>query len=273
MTNLSLLQNCNQQDIKLDPFPHIIIENALPDKIAKSLTKTFPINIFNLESNNRRLNCSSFQVQQTKQINNLWKEFIRYHSSESFYAELIELFKPAFLKDDYIRYKKKCVGIRGRDSKDENKILLDAQISINTPVNFSTAVRSAHTDNTNKLFSGLFYLRMPDDSSVGGNLRLLKWRDAYSHYDKLKLYKEGLEDKHFSVFKEVNYANNVAVIFLNSLDAIHLVTPRHKTNYPRCFVNLVGELTHDVFQNQTVNQKVMHKLQNIYFSTFKRKKG
>ena len=57
---------------------------------------------------------------------------------------------------------------------------MDAQISINTPVEKLSSVRKAHLDNTNKFFSGLFYLRLPNDDSRGGNLQLCKWREEYT---------------------------------------------------------------------------------------------
>ena len=46
--NLSLLQNFKEDNFSLDPFPHIVIENALPEKLYKELADTYPINKFKI---------------------------------------------------------------------------------------------------------------------------------------------------------------------------------------------------------------------------------
>ena len=44
--NLSLLQNFKENNFFLDPFPHIVIENALPEKLYNELNDTYPTNKF-----------------------------------------------------------------------------------------------------------------------------------------------------------------------------------------------------------------------------------
>lgn len=61
--------------------------------------------------------------------------------------------------------------------------------------------------------------------------------------------------KHFHTNKKLKYANNIAIIFLNSINALHAVTPREPTIHSRCFVNLVGELKDDIFENKTFLKK------------------
>ena len=56
--------------------------------------------------------------------------------------------------------------------------------SINTPVLEASSVRSAHLDNLNKLFTGLFYMKQDDDKSTGGDLELYSWNKNISNVKK-----------------------------------------------------------------------------------------
>ena len=260
MNQISLLNNADKVSLSLIPFPHIIIKDALSKSLANQLTSEFPMESFDTSMNNTRVDISASKVKNANDISSLWKEFINYHSSKEFFQEVIQVFKPCLSENEYESYLKFSSGIRGIDSHKEKQVLLDAQISINTPVIKTTSVRKAHVDNTNKLFSGLYYLRSPDDNSKGGDLELLNWNKSYTDRQKIKFYREGVSSKHFSTFKKIKYENNVAILFLNSIDALHLVTPRNPTTHARCFVNLVGELDHDIFMKHGYLKKNLYML-------------
>ncbi len=255
---ISILSNADPSMVKMDPFPHIILIDALPLEFATNLTNSFPKHLFDLTSNNQRLDISAINVVNSPDISQDWKQFIAYHSSKEFFKEVLSLFEHSLLANKNINLatlNNLNTGIRFQDTFDEKDCLLDAQISINTPVTKKSSVRKAHTDNNNKIFSGLFYLRQDDDKSSGGDLQICNWNDSYSYKKKLLTYKESLSPGHYTVFDEIPYANNVAVLFLNSLDALHCVTPRDLTGHTRTFVNLVGELPYDIFEKHTKTQK------------------
>jgi len=270
---ISILSKANPSMVKMDPFPHIVLVDALPSEFAMSLTKSFPKDLFDLTPNNQRVDISASHAINSPHIPQEWKQFIAYHSSKEFFQEVLALFEHCLLSNKKInlaRLKNLNTGIRFQDTFDNKDCLLDAQISINTPVIKKTSVRKAHTDNTNKLFSGLFYLRQDIDSSSGGNLQLCKWNRGYSNRKKLQTYKESLLPRHYEVFDEIPYANNVAVLFLNSLDALHCVTPREITEHTRTFMNLIGELPYDIFEKHTKTQKRLSNLRKNYVQKFKK---
>ena len=61
----------------IDPFPHIVIENALPEKLYNELNDTYPTNKFNeIIKNNVVGELSGEKVQKDNEITNLWKNFI-----------------------------------------------------------------------------------------------------------------------------------------------------------------------------------------------------
>lgn len=248
MSTFSILSKANSSLVSDYPFPHIIVRNAIPDYLAQSLTSNFPTDLFDHNKNNTRFDYSALEVSQDRNLTSHWKEFIDYHSSESFFIEVLEVFKNHISKDDYKKYRNMKSIKRGSEIHEDDKMYLDAQISINSPVTKTSSVRKIHVDNSNKLFSGLFYLRLPEDDSIGGNLKLYEWKESYSLRNKLKIYQEGLNPKFCNLVKEVEYENNIGIIFLNSINSLHGVSERQKTNHPRCFVNLVGETKKDIFR-------------------------
>ena len=58
----------------------------------------------------------------------------------------------------------------------------------NTPVKSSHVVTGPHLDHFDKINFGLYYLRLDDDKSEGGDLVIYKWKDGYSNLKKKKLY-------------------------------------------------------------------------------------
>mgnify|MGYP001372752614 CR=1 FL=1 len=256
----SILSNAKSSMVVLKPFPHIIIQDAIPQNFADQLTTKFPKNLYDLSYDNKRIDINSYKAIHSNHISPEWRDFVAYHSSKDFFAEFIDIFNVA-LQDyrdvDFDDLKNLQVGRREEHSFSSKDFLLDAQISLNTPALTKNSVRQAHVDNENKLFSGLFYLRQPDDHSTGGNLQLCSWPINYSEKQKLKNYREGVHAKHYEIFKEVEYQNNIAILFLNSLDALHCVTPRDPTSNIRTFMNLVCETPHNIFTKYTYTEKIL----------------
>ena len=73
----SLLQNFKNENFKKEPFPHIIIENALPNKLCNELLDNYPIKEFQQMSkfniSNERLDLF-FKESKKKNSKNVWDE-------------------------------------------------------------------------------------------------------------------------------------------------------------------------------------------------------
>jgi hypothetical protein len=252
--NFSILQKVTEARVYNYPFPHIIIHDALPADLASLLTNTFPMTHLVDGLNNSRVDISASASAQTK-YGTEWRQFIEFHTSQNFFHEIINAFGELLLKQNPNHFHsldelyKLKVGTRNIAYPNKIDISLDAQISINTPVQSASSVRKIHIDNANKLFSGMLYLRQPLDQSIGGNLNLCSWKEKYTLKDKLKFYRENLDESFVEIIKTVEYKNNVCILFLNSIDALHSVTPREVTHHPRTFINFVGELPYDIFSH------------------------
>jgi len=247
---LSLLSRFTPDKLHLDPYPHIIIEDALNKTIADELLNQFPnSSVVNSDESmdNSRWSFSACDAQRDLRVSDIWKKMIDYHTSKEFWDAIRDAFGPNL--ESHIRTSRNQaallddsrVGIRGDHNFDSSDILLEAQISGNTPVTKPTAVRGTHLDEGNKIFSGLYYLRSHKDDSVGGDFQILRWKKWVPSRLKAQMYFEGMMDC-VELVKRVPYRHNTLVLLLDSIDALHSVSVRSPTNYSRLFLNLDGVL-------------------------------
>ncbi len=279
-TSLSVLQNAKNADVNFRPFPHIVIKNALPASLCDELIKSYPsLEALEIEKHksNMRWSYPAAKTIDNKLIADVWKKFITYHTSSEFFKEVVELFYKSIINlypskfSDYEEIKSLNTGIRYLDDFTKSDILLDAQISGNTPVVNPSSVRTTHIDENDKLFSGLYYLRSDNDSSEGGNLTInqLKW--SYFGNRKWRCY-DGVyvKDKYTKVVKTIKYEKNVLVLFINSLESLHGVTIRQPTSHSRIFLNLVGVVDTPLFNVPSPSKPLTKKMKANFIKRYRK---
>src|SRR6185312_690630 len=95
--NCVLARACRSR-IGDDPFPHLVIHEALEPRYYRRLAAEFPSAAIIL---NGRMPASNSNVRYTAnetlddvRISPLWREFARYHASQEFFDRVRELFQP-----------------------------------------------------------------------------------------------------------------------------------------------------------------------------------
>lgn len=249
----TLLANVKRGQVQTEPFPHVVVADALPDDVCLRLISEYPslkALTNDAESiNNQRFSLSASQALSGAHISSLWREFVRLHTSELFFGQVINLFGDDIrliypsLEQSIGALDELNTGMRHLDSFSEADILLDAQICVNTRViEAPSAVRRIHVDSPQKLFAGLYYLRHPDDTSTGGDLEICRFVGKPSG-----LRGAEIDDRSVEVVKTIKYQRNVLVMFINNIRALHGVTVRSVTPFPRYLFNLVGEVKNPLF--------------------------
>jgi len=138
--------------------------------------------------------------------------------------------------------RKMRLGIRERDREEDCDFFLDAQISGNTAVRDASSVKTIHLDSEHKLFSGLLYLRSPEDDSIGGDLDVLRFRsDLTAAQWRRRFDGMFIDDSLVERVTRIPYSRNTLVMFVNGPNSLHGVTVRQPTQHLRLFMNLVGE--------------------------------
>lgn len=245
----SLLAGRNKAEVRTTPFPHIVVENALEEPLHAALSASFP----GFERmgwacppermpNNKRYAMLAEAALAAPDMPDCWKSFVTRHTGRGFLAEVAALFAghwPAPL----LAAVGGCLtapssGLLSLSDPGPWFIHQDARLEINTPVRgVPSSSRGPHLDTPNRLFSGLYYLRAPDDDSVGGDLVLYRWRQgAERGVEAYEVSEEEVEP-----VLTIPYRANSFVIFPQSIDALHGVSPRHPTPHLRRYVFITAE--------------------------------
>jgi hypothetical protein len=209
-----LLDNASR--VFKEPFPHVVIENALKRDFYDELVRTQPspeeIIRGQPYGSNERID---LPTEFTRELDPLWREFCGFHVSKAFLEKVYEVF------DGFIP-PVESVGMR-------------CQPGLNTPSEDLSKVRGPHLDNPLELYAGLFYM-----DADGANLEMYKWKER-KFYGKLEVPEECVER-----VKTVICRPNTYVMFLNTDKSLHGVTPRKSANFRR-LVNIVGDADRPLF--------------------------
>lgn len=226
-----------QPKLLIDPYPHIVIENALPEDIYNQLEKEWPTQqLLSTEpfDNGICYRLKSDQMLKPNVVSDSWRKFAEYHTSAKFYDEVKNIFgdfMPNIAEAD------KTISPRGWD-KGGDKIGSDCQTVMHKPVDFSS--RTPHIDNPREIYAGLLYMPHEDDTSTGGDFQL--HRQASTITEVNKNGGRAVGDKAGDIVKTVPYKRNTFVMFCNnSTNTIHSVSARKNAVRHRRSVNIIAE--------------------------------
>ena len=248
--SFTLLDKVSRADFITEPFPHVIIRNALDEDVYSRLERSFPeaellsnhAHLLNDRDHTRRLLYNYFPSFPT--LSPIWSEFAENHLTPAFFNavtsfflhDYIELFYPGLIsrlsKFPVFKRNKECL-------QGDAKCMTDFQIVGNLPVSDAHSSRSPHLDNPRQLYAILFYMRDSSDSSVCG-LNLYRSDPSalsFVHGKQREI------DPHFLAHSNVlPYERNTAILFLNNSSSFHSVQPIYFQSLMRRSVNIIGEL-------------------------------
>ncbi|WP_263168284.1 hypothetical protein [Streptomyces sp. SCSIO ZS0520] len=262
---VSLLAHVTKDDIRRDPFPHVVVRNALPQELYEALSKSMPTGEYIAErigkpiTSNERYNYMSEPILADPTVAQVWKDFVTYHASPAFLEEFLDLFQEDLLAnlpeaEEKIGtpLRELRVGRRNRDGFETHDILMDCTAVINSAVTGRpSAYRGPHVDKPYKLFGGLFYMRLPEDDTEGGDLVLYKYRPgAHKFHTSASEYGDNrfdIDPQYVEEVMTIPYEANTLVLYPINRLALHGVSVRALTQHQRRFVALVGDLQHHLF--------------------------
>jgi hypothetical protein len=238
--------------IELEPFPHLVVENVLPEADYRALEESFPSVEYVARGeevvNNRTYLANSDRVLSDPDTPPAWQSFFAAHTQRALFESAMSLWQEEIERrhpDLEANFGKKLgefeVARRsGKGDSPANRradIMLDCQFGVNSPVTVESSTRGAHVDSGAKLFSSLLYFRAKDDESTGGEYELLRLRRGPYPRSKMK----NIPSKYIESVKRIPYRRNTLLAWLNTPESIHGVTPRSVTSIPRRYVAISGE--------------------------------
>jgi len=276
---MTMLRSVDRKDVISEPFPYVVIKDALDEGLCERLRRGFPdISIVSEGASyvsNERFSYPASKSLKNARIDEEWKRVVLEHVGQEFLDDVVRVFGREILRvhPEFERIvgpmDRLRAGVRNRDNFDRADVLLDAQICVNTPVNGNPdSVRVAHIDAPDKLFAGLLYLRDPDDHSVGGDLEIYR----YLREDHEFFQGQHVESKYIERVAKVPYQNNALVFFINSERSLHGVSVREKTDSVRKFLNVVGEVKSplfDIHARQEGRLKRFLRRRNLFYKTIR----
>lgn len=241
----SVLQRSRPTHVETVPYSHFVADDPLPVDLYQRLSDTFPLVERFIAGLSRVTSNQAVRIPASSVVDNPrfapeWREFFRYHTSQAFWDEIVQVFGPAIDRTYPDLGRRAGMPIRQwrakrRGSPGDAEVELDALFVINTPVERMSSVRPAHVDNEDKIFAGNFYMRPENDPTPGGDLALYSFKPGHKgfggHYAPMAAIVEE---------KVIGYRANRFVALVNSPDSIHGVTPRPPTEWPRRYVNIVA---------------------------------
>jgi len=250
---LSVLGRADPAARRLSPYPHMFIENALPQPLYDELAAAFPSVDYvageEAAENNRVCLRGGSAIVDDPEVAPIWREFFAYHLSPAFFAEFCALWGDVVgdvhpgLEANFGRpLEAFTIGQRvsGKTKREANlgaDLVLDCLFGVNTPVREPTPARGPHVDSPYKLFSCLLYLRDEADDSSGGEHQMYRVRRRMyprSSYKKIP-------ERYVEPAGSHPYRANTLMFWLNTSSAIHGVAPRSVTGRPRRYVAVTGE--------------------------------
>jgi len=278
----SLLQK--KPKVITDPYPHVIIEDALPWDLYEELEKTFPeeqlLNTIPFDKGICYRMKSDILVHPEFQPD-VWRKFSEYHTSAEWFMEVYELFKPWLshpkitdllpnLEDNvcargwrgFKEIKEVVVTSSGRKKRVKNpkNILTDCQVVMHNPSLEIQTTRTPHIDNPLEMFAGLLYMPYKDDTSTGGDFQLHTVKNDIKKVSMMggrEIYPEDLGPVHTTV----PYKKNTFVMFCNmSPNTVHSVSKRINPTMHRRSVNIIAEfrkkfknIYHKMYEIEEIN--------------------
>ena len=261
-TMQSVLSKATKDQVVTDPYPHIIIEDALDAELYARLSEEFPSRE-TFMADEKSLANTKYALMGEEALANpgispLWKDFIRHHTSAAFFGEVVALFGDHF--HHYFEsveralgksFKDMTVGLRKEEYLVPNMrfphdVILDCQPQHDYSFT-ARPFRGPHVDSATELYAGLFYMREPGDDSTGGAIAIWRAKDENVVFPEPRSYrfdqKGGVVDRSkLELVYEVPYRANSLVMFVNMWRSLHCAQTRSPTLYPRRAVNIIGEI-------------------------------
>ena len=88
------------------------------------------------------------------------------------------------------------------------------------------------------MFAILLYFKDAEDDTAGGDLEIYRWRNPKKKY----FLGSEADPSAAERVDTVPYKANTMVMFRNTQDSLHAVTPRAPSRHTRKLVNIIGEV-------------------------------
>lgn len=255
-----------ESDVRLKPFPHIVIKDAIDPEVFRHLSSIFPPHQAIMgneeEFENTRYDLHLRNIKGNEKINQDWFDFGTAQTNAKHHKEFLRLFKKPLLAaypDLIDRFGNRQLedlntGAEGLDN--DLDIQYTFSLATNSPSRENVmSVRGPHLDMPIKLYGSLLYFRKPEDKTPGGNLRLYSFKNG-----KPKLKGKLAHNCDIEILDEVEYSSNVYVLFMNTIHSLHGVSERGISDYSRDFCYMAAKVPFHLYDEKPYQEGFFDKV-------------
>jgi hypothetical protein len=248
----SILHKASAASVVSEPFPHVVIDDALEPDVYHALVAAFPDERSFVGAGATQNNCN-YRIPGRDLIGNpnyaqVWRELSAHHTSKEFFREMVTVFGEAIRSlhpalESGIGKRLEDVATNVRYAEPIADFAMDCQITWTSPVRRRSSSAPCHVDREVALYAGMLYMRPPDDHADGGDLELYRFRPGQRRYNADR----SVDLRRVETVKRIGYAANRLVFFIHSPNSIHGVTQRSPTPFPRLHINFIAETREKIF--------------------------
>jgi len=254
---MNVLDTISPDQVRRDPFPHVVVENALDPEFCNTLIRQFPpldlITQGERWSGTRKYNFHLVQAHRSRRVSRLWKETMADYVSSSVWRNYVRIFGDCLMQEYptfELRFgpmREMRVGIRNIDDFSTCDVLLDSKIVVHTPSTAAAEIeRLPHLKLFRTVVDGYIFLRPDEDEAEGADFDLCAIKPGHS--PKLGARHTILPDQ-LDVARRVSYRKNTLVMFINTPRSVTAVTARPATKIPYMAFHFTAHLRESLFEH------------------------
>lgn len=236
----SILSRISPAQVVRDPFPHVCIDNALEDGLARRLLQEFPASELlaggQSLGSNRKFSVSAARALSERPFSDAWMDALKVHVQPSEWLDSLRIFRPHIEREfpalgdrlgdlDNLR-----VGIKHFDRFPDVDVVIDCKPLIHTPVRGAPSVeRGPHLKNFRTLFTWYLYLRAEADRSTGAEHVLYRVKPGA---DVTLNERQTVDPQALEPVVTIPYRQNAFMMFLNTPRSFQGNVPRSAGDVP-----------------------------------------
>ena len=221
----SLLDALKRAACVAQPFPHLVVDDCLPQSSYCALVETFPADLVPEAvriTANKRYDIFSSWGSSPNDLPSMpapWRVFVAQNETADMARMTCSRLMPQLVLGEGELFQP----LAGPGAVDPGDIRVRVSVGVNTQAAQQTSVRGPHCDRLTKAFVGLYYLKDPAEGRLGGDLLLYRWKPGRK---PRRAWPATIDEADVELGATIEYAPNRLVLFMNADEAIHGVSPR-----------------------------------------------
>ena len=259
--SLSVLARATRADIVREPFPHLVLRDALEPSLFEQLEREYPDPALVTEkaSPGVRQLWPAVSVMADDRVSELWRAFFAYHVSAGFWSDVVGLLgdelrrlhpglEPALgARLEALRAGMRSAGRLPHATDGPSQARLECQYYLNCTREPGETAR-LRVDRPDELYKALLYLRDPRERvNTGAEVDICRERPGAGlfpapHTIRVSGPSREIARRDVQVARTVRFEPNTLILLLNSARSLHAASVRSTAAWPRRHVLFTAEL-------------------------------